>query len=288
MKPALLKSLESPVRSFVVRELREPHFDPNWHFHPQYQLFTVLEGTGTRFIGDTIRPFGPGDTVFMAPNLPHLWRSDRAYFEPDSGLVTHGIVVYFTDDFLGTGFFEKPEMAPLRRLFDDARRGLELAPEVQFEVQHRLRNLLTASGFDAILRLLHLLNELASHTALRPVASVGYANTHKSSETERMQRVHEYVMQRFREEVRLEEAASLAGMSPAAFCRYFKARTNKTFSGFVSEIRIGHACKLLMNKELSVNQTAFDSGFNTLSNFNRQFREVTGQTPVAYRRAYGK
>ena len=288
MKAALRKSLDSPVRSFVVQELTAPHFDPNWHFHPQYQLFTVLEGTGTRFIGDHIRPFAPGDTVFMAPNLPHLWRSDQAYFESDSRLNTHGLVVYFTEDFLGEGFFDKPEMAALRRLFTEAQRGLEVPAESQFEVQHHLRGLLRATGFDAVLRLLHLLHDLAQRADLRPIASVGYANTHKTSETERMQRVYEYAMSQFRGEVHLEEAASRAGMSPAAFCRYFKARTNKTFTGFVSEIRIGHACKLLQEPALSVNQVAYESGFNTLSNFNRQFREVTGQTPVAYRKAYGK
>ncbi|MBC7893213.1 MAG: AraC family transcriptional regulator [Sphingobacteriaceae bacterium] len=285
MKPALLKSLESPVQSFVVRELSEPHFDPNWHFHPQYQLFTVLEGSGTRFIGDDIRPFAPGDTVFMAPNLPHLWRSDRAYFEPDSGLVTRGIVVYFPVDFLGTEFFEKAEMTALRRLFAEAQRGLELPAEAQFDVQHGMKNLLRASGFDAVLRLLHLLHGLAQRSDLRPIASVGYANTHKTSETGRMQRVHEYVMNHFQSELRLDEVASLAGLSPAAFCRYFKARNNKTFSGFVSEIRIGHACKLLRENGLPVSQVAYESGFNTLSNFNRQFKEVTGKTPVQYQRA---
>ena len=116
MKPLLKKSLESLNQSFIVRTLKEPYFDPNWHFHPHYQLFTVIEGTGTRFIGDDIRHFEAGDTVFLGPNLPHLWRSDRAYFERNSALQTQGIVVYFTEDFLGKEFFEKPEMYALKQL----------------------------------------------------------------------------------------------------------------------------------------------------------------------------
>ena len=81
MKQALRKDLEPVLSSFVVKTQIEPHFDPNWHFHPHYQLFLVEEGTGTRFIGDSIKPFGPGDLVFLGPNLPHLWRSDQAYFD---------------------------------------------------------------------------------------------------------------------------------------------------------------------------------------------------------------
>src|SRR6476620_781024 len=97
MKAILKKSLEVSDHSFLVKDLKEPYFDPNWHFHPQYQIFLVLEGTGTKFIGDYIKPFAPGDLVFLGPNLPHLWRSDHKYFEHNPDLHTHGIVVYFTE-----------------------------------------------------------------------------------------------------------------------------------------------------------------------------------------------
>src|SRR3982751_5842232 len=125
MKKPLRKDLEPVAASFIVKELQEPHFDPNWHFHPHYQLFLVEEGTGTRFIGDSIKPFGPGDLVFLGPNLPHLWRSDQAYFDKSSNLTTKGIVIYFAEDFLGTDFLEKQEMTALRQLLNQARKGLE-------------------------------------------------------------------------------------------------------------------------------------------------------------------
>ena len=102
MKPLLEKSIENLNQSYLVKTLKESFFDPNWHFHPHYQLFTVIKGTGTRFIGDDIRHFNIGDTVFLAPNMPHLWRSDREYFEKDSQRMTEGIVVYFKEDFLGS------------------------------------------------------------------------------------------------------------------------------------------------------------------------------------------
>ena len=292
MKQPLRKDLEPVAASFIVKELVEPHFDPNWHFHPHYQLFLVEEGTGTRFIGDSIKPFGPGDLVFLGPNLPHLWRSDQAYFsrQPkanESTLTTRGIVVYFTGDFLGDAFFGKQEMAPLRQLLDQAHRGLEWTAHTRNRAETALKNLTNqAPGFERVISLLTLLNDLARAMDYRYLTSPGYTNTVKQTEKDRMQLVHDYVLGHFPDDLSLDAIADLAGMTSPAFCRYFKARANKTFSEFVSEVRIGHACKLLMNSKLSITQISFDSGFKTLSNFNRQFKDITGQTPSGYIKTY--
>lgn len=287
MKQPLRKDLEPVAASFSVKELVEPHFDPNWHFHPHYQLFLVEEGTGTRFIGDSIKPFSPGDLVFLGPNLPHLWRSDQAYFEKPSTLRTRGIVVYFTNDFLGPDFFAKQEMGPLRQLLDHARQGLEWTGPTRQQAATVLRNLTSQSPtFERILSLLTLLNDLSHAVDYQPLTSPGYTNTVKPTETDRMQLVHDYVLGHFPDDLSLDTVADLAGMTSPAFCRYFKARANKTFSEFVSEVRIGHACKLLMKGKLTITQISFESGFRTLSNFNRQFKEITGQTPSAYVRTY--
>ena len=287
MRQPLRKDLEPVAASFIVRKLVEPHFDPNWHFHPQYQLFLVEEGTGTRFIGDSIKPFGPGDLVFLGPNLPHLWRSDQIYFDRQSGLKTRGIVVYFTEDFLGADFFARREMAPLRQLLDQARQGLEWTKHTRSRAETALHNLTNqAVGFDRVLSLLSLLNDLSRATDYRYLTSPGYTNTVKPTETDRMQLVHDYVLGHFPDDLSLDTIADLAGMTSPAFCRYFKTRANKTFSEFVSEVRIGHACKLLMSGKLNITQISFESGFRTLSNFNRQFKDITGQTPSAYGKTY--
>jgi len=288
MKPLLKKSLESLNQSYIVRNLKEPYFDPNWHFHPHYQLFTVIEGTGTRFIGDNIRHFEAGDTVFLAPNMPHLWRSDRAYFERDSTLQTQGIVVYFTEDFLGKDFFEKPEMYAIKNLFTTSERGLDLthSHSLKATIVSDLFELDALSGFDGILKLLSILQKLSKCTDYQFIASVNYENTHKISETERMRQVHEYVLKHYKEKISLSEVAALANMSEAAFCRYFKTRTNKTFSDFVREIRIGHACKLLLAGKMSIAQVSYESGFNTVSNFNSQFKTMKGQSPKQYQKLY--
>ncbi|QHW00854.1 AraC family transcriptional regulator [Spirosoma endbachense] len=287
MKQPLRKDLEPVATSFIVKELIEPHFDPNWHFHPHYQLFLVEEGTGTRFIGDSIKPFGPGDLVFLGPNLPHLWRSDQAYFNKQSGLTTRGIVVYFSEDFLGNDFFGKQEMMLLRQLLNHARQGLEWNGPTRARAEAALKNMTKQPmGFDRVISLLTLLNDLSHASDYRYLTSPGYTNTVKPTETDRMQLVHDYVLGHFPDDLSLETIADLAGMTPPAFCRYFKARANKTFSEFVSEVRIGHACKLLINGKLSVTQISFESGFRTLSNFNRQFKDITGQTPSGYVKTY--
>lgn len=287
MKQPLRKDLEPVAASFIVKELVEPHFDPNWHFHPHYQLFLVEEGTGTRFIGDSIKPFGPGDLVFLGPNLPHLWRSDQAYFDKSSNLTTKGIVVYFAEDFLGTDFLEKQEMTALRQLLNQARKGLEWTGYTRRRTETALKNLTQKPvGFERVIGLLNLLNDLSHATDYRHLTSPGYTNTMKPNETDRMQLVHNYVLGHFPDDLSLDTVADLAGMTPPAFCRYFKTRSNKTFSEFVSEVRIGHACKLLIGGKLNITQISFESGFRTLSNFNRQFKDITGQTPSGYVKTY--
>ena len=286
MKPLLEKSIESLNQSFLVKKLQEPFFDPNWHFHPHYQLFTVIKGTGTRFIGDDIRHFEEGDTVFLGPNMPHLWRSDRNYFEKESLLKTEGIVVYFKEDFLGNDFFEKPEMFDIKSFLKNSERGLDLTGTLGTEMVRDLNELLGLTGFEGISKLLNILHKLSVTNDYQYISSTNYTNTHKISETERMRIVHEYVLKHFKENINLSTVASLSNMTEAAFCRYFKSRTNKTFSDFVKEIRIGNACKILQDENKSISQTCYESGYNTVSNFNNQFKSLKGVSPLQYQKLY--
>jgi len=286
MKPLLEKSIESLNQSFLVKKLHEPFFDPNWHFHPHYQLFTVIKGTGTRFIGDDIRHFEEGDTVFLGPNMPHLWRSDRNYFEKESQLKTEGIVLYFKEDFLGNDFFEKPEMFDIKSFLKNSERGLDLTGKLGVEMVRDLNELLGLTGFEGISKLLNILHKLSVTNDYQYISSSNYTNTHKISETERMRIVHEYVLKHFKENINLSTVASLSNMTEAAFCRYFKSRTNKTFSDFVKEIRIGNACKILQDENKSISQTCYESGYNTVSNFNNQFKSLKGVSPLQYQKLY--
>ncbi|HZX72796.1 MAG TPA: AraC family transcriptional regulator [Cyclobacteriaceae bacterium] len=288
MKPALQKSPISAERVFEVKLLKAPHFDPYFHFHSEYQLFVVLEGTGTRFIGDHVSPFKKGDLVFTGPNLPHVWRSDVEYLEENKQLATEGIVIYFHENFLGESILQHPEMFRIKQLFVKAQRGMEILGSTAEQVRMMMAQILESKDFESVLELLKILNLLSHTTEYNSLASAGYTNSLKETDTERMNDVHAFVMQNFREKINLEQAAGIANMAPASFSRYFKTHANKTFSDFLTEIRIGYACKLLIEKQISISQACYDSGFHTLSNFNRQFKAFTQHTPMEYKKKYAK
>lgn len=284
MKPPLQKSPIPQEHAFVIRHLKG-NFDPNWHSHSEYQIFIVLRGTGTRFIGDHVKPFKPGEIVLTGPNLPHLWRSDHDYFEA-KGMTTEGIVIYFHENFLGSEFLQKTEMHRIRQLLMRAARGIEFTGATREAVARMMSKLIEQKDFESVLALLQLLNVLSHSSEYKLLSTKGYSNTLKASDTERMNRVHEFVMKKFREKITLDEAASHANMSPTSFSRYFKNHANKTFSHFLAEIRIGYSCKLLQESEAAISDVCYASGFNTLSNFNRQFKSLTNYTPLEYKKIY--
>ncbi|WP_296703481.1 AraC family transcriptional regulator [Algoriphagus sp.] len=286
MKNPLKKSRIPDSKVFLVRELNAPFFDKNWHFHPEYQLVVILKGTGTRYIGDHIKPFKEGDMVMTGPNLPHVWRSDNAYFDPSNNLDTHLIVAYFPENFLGDGIFEKEEFADIARLMKLSSRGVEVNGKTNREVTEMMKKLVNLTGSAQLILLLEILNYLSHSKDIRQITNAGYINLNKESEKDRMGEVYEYVMKNYKEKIKLEEVASIANLSVSAFSRFFKSRANKSFSDFISDVRISHACKLLHEDDINVSEVCYESGFNTLSNFNKQFKDRIGKTPITYRKEY--
>ena len=283
---ALRKSPIPRTHVFEVKALKEAIFEPNWHFHSEYQLFMVLNGTGTRFIGDNVKHFRKGDITFTGPNLPHLWRSDSEGIPSKNTSWSEGIVVYFHESFIGTDLLEKEEMIKLKQLFKKSLRGIDIYGDTAKEVRDMLQNLLRLRGFDSVLELLKILNCISKTTEFEMLASPGYTNTLREGDTERMNNVYAYIMKNFKNKIAIAELASLTNMTPTSFSRYFKVHSNKTFSDFISEIRIGHACKLLIEKRVNISQACYESGFQTMSNFNRQFKAITNRTPAAYKKQY--
>jgi len=286
LKNALQKSPIPESRAFLAKYLREPVFDPHWHFHPEYQLFMVLKGSGNRFIGDSVKPFKAGDITFTGPNLPHLWRSDHEQDQENNIAWSEGVVIYFHRDFLGDNLLQTDEAIRLRQLFHKSLRGMEIAGETARKLQKLIMELLLLEGFEGILQLLKVLDFMSQTKEYQLLASPGYTNTLREADTERMYTVYAYVMKNFKQKMALTDLAKLTNMTPTSFSRYFKLHANKSFSQFVSEIRIGYACKLLIEKKLNVSQACYESGFQTLSNFNKQFKTITNSTPMEYKTRY--
>ncbi len=286
MKAAIHKSEIPQDRIFVVRHLEEKYFDPQWHAHSEYQLFVVLKGTGTRFIGDSIKAFGPGELIMTGPHLPHLWRSDDVYFERGSRLNTEGVVIYFNENFLGEHFLEKEETVLLRKLFTRSTRGLEFYGKEKQHLISMMKELTGMHGTQSVIQLLNILELLAHSKSYHFLSSKAYENEFNQSETDRLNIVYAYVMKHFRQKIQLEELSKLLHMTPTSFSRYFSRKNNMPFSKFVSELRIRHACKLLTETELSVEQICYECGFNTVSNFNRQFLALMRKKPTQYKKEF--
>ncbi|MHB1177634.1 MAG: AraC family transcriptional regulator [Daejeonella sp.] len=283
MKNIIPKPAIPDTKVFVIKQLEATYFDPTFHFHKEYQLFLVLQGKGIRFVGDNMKPFEKGDLVFTGPNLPHVWRSEDCYFDKKNNLKTKGIVIYFHDNFLGKTIHQKQELENIVHLLQKSTRGLEINGDTNRQVSKMMIELLELKGITSIIQLLKILDTLANSTECNFITHKHYAPINTEAETNRMNKVYEYVMKNFRQTIRLEDVAAIASMTPTSFSRYFKSRVNKSFSDFLKEIRIDYARKLLSEEEMNINQIAYECGFQNLSNFNKQFKTVTGKQPFHYR-----
>lgn len=286
MKTPFQKSKIPEGKSFVIRELIAPFFDVNWHFHSEYQLFVVLKGRGRRFIGDHMQNFKEGDMVLTGPDLPHLWKNDKAYHDLDQKLGTHGIVIYFPDNFLNNSVFQLEEFETIANMLKKSVRGIEITGETNLQVKDLMKALLEEKGLPSLISLLKILQTIAESADCKLIADAAYINTNKESEKDRMGHVYEYVMQNFQGKVSLEEAAQLSNLSVSAFSRFFKSRVNKSFSDFLTDVRISHACKLLHESDLNISEISYECGFFTLSNFNKLFKERIKMTPIQYRKEF--
>jgi len=283
---AILEHLpKQQEESFVVKSFDYRYFPTPWHYHPEFELVLVTSSTGKRYIGDQISDFAPGNLALIGPNLPHTYHNDEQYYHRSSRLRARSVVVHFLERSLGADFLSLPESAPLRNLFSHAARGLEITGKTNRVVSERMKELVNMNGLARWLKLveiLHILAETAEYSFISRMPVSGQ----NEKEDGRMAKVMDYVLKHFATEIRVNDVARQLNMADNSFSRYFSQRTRKTFMSFVNEVRLNHACKLLIENKLSVAQICFECGFNNLSNFNKHFKERYRQTPLTYRKQY--
>ena len=283
MKP-LLQKLPLPAdSSFVLVDFDVPYFETPWHFHPEYEIVLVTESTGQRFVGEHIKEYQTGDLCLIGPNVPHLYRSDEEYYSSNSELRAKSIVIHFNDNFLGKDFFNVPEMKHVQALFEKSNRVLDITGESNQFISNKLHEMFSENPTKRLLSLLEILDNLARSEEYDFLTSGNSFGTN-IKDSDRVNKVFEFVMQNFKEEIRLGEVADLVSMSETSFSRYFKSRTNKNFSDFLAQIRIAHACKLLVEDKMGITEICYESGFNNLSNFNRKFKELMNISPSIYQK----
>jgi len=276
--------------SFLFKRWQCPYFDKPWHFHEEYELVLIDKGSGIRFIGDHVSHFEGGDLFLIGSNVPHLFRNHEDYYAGDTTLEASSIFIHFSGDFLGGNFFELPEMKAVKKLLDLSAFALEIKGKVKELVICKLYDMCNESSSRRLVSLLEILMTLSEHSELTPLLATRFTSLSISDtrDTGRIHKVFEFIMKNFTREIYVPQIAAMLNMSSASFSRYFKHHTRKTFSGYVSEIRISHACQLLMQGDESVARIGYLSGFENLSNFYRHFREITGLTPMEYRHRFLK
>lgn len=285
MKLHYVNRAELTDKSFSVTHHKMRSFYKLWHYHPELELVLTVSSKGTRFVGDSIKKFEGGDVVLLGKDLPHMWLNDDEYFQKDSNLLAEDYVVHFKENFLGKDFFTISEMKPISDLLRRSRYGIKFL-DLKDKTKQSIAGLVTLKDFERTMSLIRILYELANQERYELLASVGYTNPSHTSSKSRSYKIYEYIFQNFTEQISQQDAAKVANMNTSAFSRHFKRNNNKSFSRYLNEVRIGYACKLLLEDNKSISTICYESGFNNLSNFNRQFKIIVNLSPSNYKKKY--
>ena len=264
-----------------------PHFTYPWHFHSEFEIVYVLKSSGRRFVADSIEPFQEGDITLMGSYLPHFWKSDVPGDVENASRV-NAIVVQFHKDFFREEINSYPEFHRISELLKRAERGIHFSKTSGEKIGKMLNRLLKLNGLERMLYFIKLLEAMAKSENYRILASKAYLLEEHKELNNRLDKIMHFINTNYQRKITQEEVASKIGMTTAAFCRYFKEKTGKGFIFFVNEMRIGYACKLLIENHLSISQICFECGFNNISNFNRMFKRQTGYTPGEYQQQFIK
>lgn len=283
MKALLEKVKIEDQESLLTKHVQTNSFDAPWHYHPEFELTYIAQSSGKRFIGDHVGDFSAGDLVLLGPNLPHFWRNDDD--QPIDG-IAEAFVIQFSESINESMFRMLPEAERITQMLHRSRYGILFSESFRQRIGPKIERLLNQHGMNKVIDWLRILDELSLDNDAVLLASDSYQLSPSEAETDRMKRVLEFMLYNFRREIRIDQIASVAGMAPAAFCRYFRKRTNKSFVEYLNELRISHARKLLTRADMSVGQVGLECGFNNISHFHRQFRQQTGTTPLKYQAAY--
>lgn len=281
-KPQLLKIIPPMEKSIVIKG-DEIAWNNPWHYHPEIELLYCIKGKGTNFIGNSIRTIEEGELLLLGKNLPHTRQRDRRHYLDHPTESPESIVIQFHEDFLGEHFFELREFAHIHKLLHRARVGLKFFGKTKNDVGVKLEKISSINTTASILELLAILDLLARSEEFIELNAANYFSDVHEKSSQKINKVYHYTIEHFREPISLEQVASLTNHSPAAFCRYFKTRTRKSYFQYLTEMRIAYACELLMEGNLDVTRVCFASGFNNLSNFHKQFKKVMKITPSEYR-----
>jgi AraC-like DNA-binding protein len=288
LQPKLEKVFPNLASSIFVKREVVPYMDYPWHYHPEFEIIFVEKSYGIRLMGNHVGNFSDGDLMFIGPNLPHVWKNDVDFYKENKDLMVDVYVIQFREEALGKGFFDIPEFTLIKKLFLLGQQGFLIKGEDQREISELIKKVYSSSGIDRLIMFFKTLDAISKSKDYDLLSSPGYTNSVNISDTERINKVMNYLMENYNKEFNLKEIADLVSLNISSFCRYFRSRTHKTCSQFINEIRIAHACKLLINRNMTITEICYETGYNNISHFNRQFKLITSMTAREYEKKYLK
>ncbi len=251
-----------------------------WHYHPEFEIYLNLKCNGTRVIGDNVELFDEYDMVLIAGNIPHCWN----YYKASNTLPeNHGIIVHFPLSFLGSELIAQYEMTKVRELFDEAERGVCFSTQDAKNAEEYLNCMILHFGIDKIIDFFNILKILSYSEKRRELCTENYKIENNGMNNKRMTDVLNYIRENFSHPITLEEISRVAEMKPFSFGKYFKKYTGTGFINYVNQIRMNRASYLLRETSETIKIIAKECGFESISNFNKQFKKIFGISPKAYR-----
>ncbi len=276
-------------RTVIIQEDQMPHFYPHLHRHQEAQLMWILQGEGTLIAEHDIHPFQKDDMFLLGANQSHVFKSNAEYFDESNARTVRSISVFFDPKGKLGSFFSLPELHKLQSFLRDQEQGFKIPKEAFREISRRVLRLKAAAQMDQLMHFFYLLRSLSQLSGQIAPLSGGQRTALSEDEGLRMSSIYNYVVRNFTKDITLDDVANQANLTPQAFCRYFKKHTGNTFVTFLNEMRVHEACKKLVHSRCeSISGVAYDCGFNSITNFNRVFKSMTGSSPKEYVSRYQK
>lgn len=269
--------------SFFIGVFQDNLENISWHYHNNYEISFITEGSGKRIVADSIEEFQPGDLAFIGPKLPHVWLADKD-LRSLTARTLEMVFLQFTSNVLPPQLLSLPEFYHVRKAMESSERGIQIVGSTLNEVSEIMLQLPYLKSFDRMLHFLQLMDIIGRSQSNISLASKEYQAVRFKTGNKRISTIHEYIMNNYHEDIDLKKLAEQVNMAEGSLCRFFKMNMGITLFEYINQIKTELACKLLMNEDLSIMEVCLDSGFNNISHFNKQFKKITGVPPSEYRK----
>jgi AraC-like DNA-binding protein len=285
MKSTLLREITPLTQSdcFTIFSRVKSEFDFPLHYHEEFELnFIQNAKNARRVIGDHIEDIDEMELVLVGSNLQHAWFTHHC-----KGREIREITIQFHKDLFDEKLLRRNQLSFIRTMLEKSLRGILFSKETTQQLAPRIMELNQMQGFDSVLELMSILHDLSISRNMRILSDASFNNTEQYTyNSRRIEKTLEYMNTNFDKPITLNEVARLANMSDAAFSRFFKQRTGNTFIDSLTEIRLGHASRMLIDTTQSIAEVAYHCGFNNISNFNRIFKKKKSCTPKDFRESF--